>query len=174
MDSTLIVVPDPLPQPVVLGARSAGASWPDNSIRVGGLDGYTIRTLGRIGQRIDDAGGVQGLVDDLRSTAALAISELLLSTDHGSATLEDEHFRVSQIHDQSVVLGDQIFDKSVWSVHPMNVDGTMFALWVATRSEGFAAVADLGAVRITMHGSSLPKPLNFSLVPPPGVPPHAE
>src|ERR1700712_83397 len=111
MDTTFIVVPDPAPQPVVLGARSGGGSWPDNSVRVGGPEGYTIRTIGRIGQRIDDAGGIQGLVDDLRSTAALAISELLLSTDHDAATLEDEHFRVGQIHDQSVVLGDQIFDK---------------------------------------------------------------
>ena len=174
MDSTFIVVPDPASQPVALGARSSGDSWPDNSIRVGGVDGYTIRTLGRVGQRIDDAGGIQGLVDDLRSTAALAISELLLSIDEGTGTLEDQRSRVGQIHDQSVVLGDQVFDKSVWSVHTMKVDGTTFAVWVATRSEGFAAVADLGAVRVTMHGSSLPDPLTFSSVPPSGVPTDAE
>jgi hypothetical protein len=144
-----------------LVAWSSDDGWPDNSIRVGGPAGYTIRTIGRVGQRINEAGGVEGVVDDLRSTATLAVSELLLSTIVSEAS-PDEISQVQLMHDQAAELGDQIFDPSVWSVHAISVDGTKFALWVATRPEGFAAVADLGACLVTMHGDSLPEPLEFS------------
>ncbi|MEF2978000.1 hypothetical protein [Subtercola sp. YIM 133946] len=160
----VVVIPDPPPAAMsVVAATRDGA--PDHSVRIDGPPRYTIRTIERVGQRIDDRGGVHGVPDDLKSTAALAVKELLLSATAPAPAPANELVRVQAMDAEAKQLGGRVFDAAVWPVTPIEVDGTRFALWVTTLPEGFAAVADLGPRLLTMHGPLVPDALTFTVRP---------
>ncbi|QWT23574.1 hypothetical protein KPL76_12825 [Subtercola sp. PAMC28395] len=161
VSTAVVLIPSPTPELLRLVAESDDGS--DHSVRIDSHGRYTVRTIERSGKRINADGGVYCFVDDVRAFAYLAVKELLLSATSPGSTRDEEILRLRRMDDDAQELGDKVFDASVWSVVPILVDGTKFALWVHTSTVGFAGVADLGPHLVTLHGSTIPEVLEFSM-----------
>jgi len=145
--------------PVVLDA------WDDTrtdvSVRVGvelGSCAFIIRTMARVGQRMSDAGHVSGVVDDPRTMAESVVTDSLLS-------LPDETYPRTLLADrmQQIVEQARAIDWSEWEFTQIMVDGVGFALRIRRQHLGFVAIADLGAVVVTMRGKELPSDRRFTV-----------
>lgn len=110
----------------------------------------------------DDGDGMDHLtVDpDLQEMAAQAVSGLMLLTMRQDlsgrelaalAGVEDEQ---SQALGAAVRLRPRLEDP--WRREVVRVDGAAFALWVHRQARGWAAIADLGSVTVSVYGRVQP------------------
>lgn len=151
--------------------NSSTDDWPDTIVRVevaeGSLSspkyprddaGFFIRTTGRVGIRMDEHGGLHGIVDDLPTIAALAVMSMLL---RGTPKLPSS--AIEALDRRATEVGQQVRDPSSWTTKRMTVDGEGFALYLHQAREGFAAVGDLGHSTVSLYGRVLPEDLTFTL-----------
>lgn len=163
-----VLVLTPLSQsPVAVTAGSNGKNgWPDTTVRVG-LAGrgssFFIRSIGRVGHRMDENGHIHGVMDDLPGTASLAVVELLLAAIAPGTSEAEARAAMEAAHRKADEVGRRIYEPEIWTIRRMVVDGIGFVLRIRVLPQGFAAVADLGNYLVTMHGDRVPDDLSFTL-----------
>jgi len=153
------------------GRSSVGnnpAYW--ESVAVGPDDGsggasWTLETLARRGSRPGGDGG-WSVDPGLPSAAGAAVGTLLLQRIPTGPAADELDRQAEETRELAGSVAGKLGDASVWSPAEMHVDGSAFVVWIHRRSEGFAAVADVGPCLLLMHGSTEPRAWAFRLVPP--------
>ncbi|MCU1405770.1 MAG: hypothetical protein JWQ43_2073 [Glaciihabitans sp.] len=145
---------------VPIAVTSGSGTDPDVTIRVGRDDdaSFSIRTIERIGIRMNDRDHVLWIEQDAAGMAALAVSEFRLSKISVGTPPDEARALMRQIAIESTVV-----DWDQWEWTRMEVDGIGFALRVRQLDAGFVAIADLGAHVVTMYGAMLPADRNYTL-----------
>lgn len=140
--------------------------WDDVSLGPAGHRGgprpWTVRTLARRGCRPGSDGG--WTVDPpLSRAAATAVVELLLQRIPEGLSADEAGRLVDEAGDTGDRLARRLQDQRSWRRTEADVDGHAFVLWFHRRREGYAAVADLGAAVLIVHGQVPPDVWVFSL-----------
>jgi hypothetical protein len=126
---------------------------------------WSVRTIARRGCR---PGGDGGWTTDgsLRGIAEGAVTSMLLKLIPAGLPTEDARRCTEQASATGRSVAARLDDPGTWLRTTMDVDGHAFLLWLHQRPEGFAAVADLGACRVVLHGRRPPPAWRFSLLAP--------
>jgi hypothetical protein len=154
-------------------AGSPVSWWEDVSIGpasrtsapAGSAPPWSVRTIARRGCRPGHDGGwtTDG---GLRGVAETAVTSLLLKLVPEGLPAEEALRCTAQAGATGRSVAARLDDVRTWSRATMDVDGHAFVLWLHQRPEGFAAVADLGACRVVLHGLRPPPAWRFCLLRP--------
>jgi hypothetical protein len=146
--------------------------WEDVSVGPGprptapadGPPPWSVRTIARRGCRPGPDGGwtTDG---SLRGVAETAVTSMLLKLIPNGLPAEEALRSTEQAGAIGRAVGARLDDVRTWPRTTMDVDGHGFLLWLHQREEGFAAVADLGACRVVLHGLRPPPAWRFTLLP---------
>jgi hypothetical protein len=147
---------------------NSGMYW--ESVAVGPDDGtggatWTLETLARRGCRPAGDGG-WSLDLGLPSAAEAAMGTLLMQQIPTGLPRDDLGRRTDEASDAARAIAGELDDPGTWTPTTTDVDGSSFMLWIHRRPDGFAAVADLGACLLAMHGRVEPAAWTFTLLPP--------
>jgi hypothetical protein len=132
------------------GHRSGSRSW-------------TVRTLARRGCR-PGADGRWTVDPPLDRAAATAVVQLLLQRIPSGLPAESIRRLVNEAGDTGDRVARRLADQRTWGRTVADVDGHDFVLWFHRRTEGFAAVADLGLCVLLVHGQVPPDVWVFALL----------
>ncbi|MWV47954.1 hypothetical protein GRS96_01540 [Rathayibacter sp. VKM Ac-2803] len=123
----------------------------------------SIRTMLRTGLRIGPRSSVHGQVTDAVATASLAVNCLLLDAVPEGLERREAIAAMDAAGMRSTALAE---DRDGWSVEPLTLDGTDYALFTRAIPEGSAAHADLGWATIAMWstGPLFPGPFRLAEV----------
>jgi hypothetical protein len=126
---------------------------------------WSVRTVARRGCRPGADGGwtTDG---SLRGVAETAVTSMLLKLIPYGLPAEETLRGTEQAGAVGRSVAARLDDVRTWSRTTMDVDGHGFVLWVHQRAEGFAAVGDLGACRVVLHGLRPPPAWRFTLLRP--------
>jgi hypothetical protein len=124
---------------------------------------WSVRTIARRGCRPGPDGGwtVDG---GLRGVAETAVTSMLLKLVPDGLPVEELLRSTEQAGATGRAVAARLDDVRTWRRTTMDVDGHTFMLWLHQRAEGFAAVADLGACRVVLHGLRPPPAWRFTLL----------
>ncbi|MBB3678288.1 hypothetical protein [Modestobacter versicolor] len=147
--------------------------WEDVSIGPGSRPGadphaatpWSVRTIARRGCRPGGDGGwtVDG---SLRGVAETAVTSMLLKLVPYGLPAAETLRCTEQAGATGRAVAARLDDTGTWTRTTMDVDGHPFLLWLHQRPEGFAAVGDLGACRVVLHGLRPPLAWRFTLLRP--------
>lgn len=131
----------------------------DLSVSIPTSDGatFTIRTLVRLGERINNAGYQHGTMTDDISVATLAAVSRLLQAIPEGLTRKQMQERAQAAQEEAEAAAQ---DRAQWTLTAVALHGVQYALWHRSLAGGFAAHADLGdRLLIAWGGGSLPQEL---------------
>ena len=126
---------------------------------------WSVRTIARRGCRPGPHGGWTA-DGSLRGIAEAAVTSMLLKLIPDGLPAVDALRCTEQAGATGRAVAARLDDVHSWSRATMDVDGHAFVLWLHQRPEGFAAVADLGACPVVLHGRRPPTSWRFTLLPP--------
>jgi hypothetical protein len=124
---------------------------------------WSVRTIARRGCRPGPDGGWT-LDGSLRGVAETAVTSMLLKLVPHGLPAEELLRSTEQAGATGRAVAARLDDVRTWRRTTMDVDGHTFMLWLHQRAEGFAAVADLGACRVVLHGLRPPPAWRFTLL----------
>lgn len=121
-----------------------------------GTDGatWTAETHARRGCRPADGGWT--LDFGLSAAADAAVGGLLLKRIPHGLSVEELERRADEATATARGVAGRLEDPATWARTTADVDGSAFVLWVHRRTEGFAAVADIGFCLLAVHGGTEP------------------
>ena len=126
---------------------------------------WSVRTIARRGCRPGPDGGWTADAS-LRGIAETAVTSMLLKLIPDGLPVTDALRCTERAGATGRAVAARLDDVRSWSRATMDVDGSAFVLWLHQRPEGFAAVADLGACRVVLHGQRPPPSWRFTLLSP--------
>jgi hypothetical protein len=152
-------------------AGSALSYWEDVSVGPSPRPGtpadapppWSVRTIARRGCRPGPDGGWTA-DGTLRGIAETAVTSMLLKLIRYDLSAEETLRSTVQASATGRAVAARLDDVRTWPRTTVDVDGHTFLLWLHQREEGFAAVADLGACRVVLHGLRPPPAWRFTLL----------
>jgi hypothetical protein len=126
---------------------------------------WTLQTMARRGCRPGGDGG-WSLDSGLPGAADAAVGGLLLEQLATGLPQDELRRRGREAVESARAIARRLDDPDTWAQATTDVDGHTFMLWFHRRAEGFAAVADLGAVVLAAHGRTPPDAWTFRLLSP--------
>lgn len=153
-----MLIDDDLPVAVPVGdttwharALATAAGGRVDIVGIETAEGLTVATHRKVGWRYWSNGQAMAQDLNLEDTARSAVSQIITM---GPST-PDRH--EADVYEAAITrLASEVHNQKIWPTRPIQVDGESFVLFTTTTTEGQAAVADLGPVRLAIYGPSIP------------------